>query len=179
MTLHEGLQGITSIEEAALFAAACAERASGILFWVVSEDGRHDDLDQYHEALELLWAPVTADSLRYAVAAHVLEGLREMRVGDELIGPDAHALHAVVVLHSALRLVAEGSVSAVTQCSVAAQNAAFRIEARTGHHLLSAEERCQARDIGRLLADESVDTIRDNARRHGRDRLALVYAHYR
>lgn len=65
--LHEGFEGIASIEEAALLAPVCAKRASGILFWAVFEDGRHDDLDQCDEALELLWAPVTVDCLRYAV----------------------------------------------------------------------------------------------------------------
>ncbi|MEV0807804.1 hypothetical protein [Micromonospora sp. NPDC050200] len=170
---------IASIEQAAVFGAACAERAIGVLFWVVSEDDRRDDLDRYHEALEMLWNPVVGDPSRYSSMHQVLEGMREMSVGDELSGPAAHALHAVVVLHSALGILAEESVAAMEECSMAARNSAFRIESRTGSRLLSLEERCQAEDIDSLLAEEGVDKIRDNARRFGRERLDLLYAYYR
>lgn len=171
--------GIASIEQAAFFGAACAERASGVLFWVVSEDDRRDDLDRYHEALEMLWNPVVSDPSRYSSMRQILEGMREMDVGDELSGPAAHALNAVVVLHSALRVLVEGPAPAMEECSMAARNSAFRIESRTGHRLLSVEERCQAEDIDDLLVEEGVDKIRDKARRQGRERLELLYAHYR
>ncbi|MEU5941933.1 hypothetical protein ABZ807_22730 [Micromonospora sp. NPDC047548] len=170
---------IASIEQASLFSAACAERASGILFWVVSEGDRSDDLDRYREALEMLWNPAPGDPSRYSSARHALEGMREMRVGDELEGPSAHALHGVVILHSALRTLAEESAAALEECSMAGRNSAFRIESRTGHRLLSEEERCQAEDIESLLAGEGVDKIRDNARRYGRERLDLLYKNYR
>lgn len=169
---------IASSGQAALFSAACAERASAVLFWVVSEDGRHDDLARYHEALEMLWDPALGKSSRYSATRRVLEGMREMRVGDELEGPAAHALNGAIVLHSALGTLASPS-AALQDCLMAARNSAFRIEARTGHRLLSVEERCQAEDIEWLLAGESAGKIRDNARRHGRDRLEVLYAHYR
>jgi hypothetical protein len=170
--------GIASTEQAAFFGAACAERVCGVLFWVVSEDNRLDDLDRYHGALEMLWNPVVGDPSRYSSMRQILEGMREMSVGDELSGPAAHALHAVVVLHSALGMLAEGSLAAMEQCSMAARNSAFRIESRTNRRLLSVEERCQAEDIDSLLAEESVDKIRENARRHGRERLEILYAYY-
>ncbi|MFG3686007.1 hypothetical protein [Micromonospora sp. NPDC047740] len=168
-----------SIEQAALFSAACAERAIGVLFRVVSEDGRRDDLDRYHEALEMLWTPVPGDPSRYSSTRQALERMREMHVGDELPGPAAHALYGAVVLHAALGTLAASAVVALEDCSMAARNSAFRVEARTGHRVLSAEERCQAEDIESLVAGVSADKIRENARRHGRKRLDLLYAHYR
>ncbi|MFI6262928.1 hypothetical protein [Micromonospora sp. NPDC051006] len=172
--------GVASLQQAALFAAGCAERACGVLFWAVSEDDRRDDLDRYHEALELLWRPLSSDVARYSSTRSGLERMREMRFGDELEGSAAHALYAAVVLHSALGMLARRSLDGLAECSAAARNGAFRIGARTGHHLvLDLEERCQAEDVERLLDGGSADELRESARRRGRERLRLLYEHYR
>ncbi|MDO3686457.1 hypothetical protein [Micromonospora sp. C28ISP2-4] len=173
----DDFSSIASMEQAAFFGAACAERAGGVLFWAASGDDRREDLDRYHEALEMLWSPVLDDPSRCSSMWQGLEGMREMRVGAELSGPAAHALHSVVVVHSALRMLVEGPASAMGERSMAARNSAFRIEARTGRRLLGVEERCQAEGIGGLIAGEGVDAIRDRARRHGRERMELLYAH--
>ncbi|MFE2618282.1 hypothetical protein ACFXA2_32230 [Micromonospora chalcea] len=82
----------------------------------------------------------------------------------------------MVVLHAALRMLVEGPARAMEECSMAARNGAFRIDARTGRRLLSVEERRQAEDIADLLAGEGADAIRDRARREGRERMELLYA---
>jgi hypothetical protein len=169
---------VASPRQSALFSAACVERASGILFWTVSARGRSSDLDRYRETLELLWNPDRTHPTRYESRRRELERMHKMEVGDELVGPPALALYSVVVLHAALRVVATGSSDATLECSMAARNAAFRVERRVGLHLLSAEERCQDEDIASLIAGSGAESIRPLAQQHGRDRLDLAYAKY-
>jgi hypothetical protein len=104
--------------------------------------------------------------------------MHEMEVGDELTGPPALALYSVVVLHSALKVAATGSADATLKCSMAARNAAFRLERRLGLHLLSVEERCQDEDIASLISGGGAEVIRPRAQQHGRDRFDLVYTKY-
>ena len=47
-----------TLEQVALFDASCAERSSGILFWIVSSEGREGDLEIYRRSLDYLWGRV-------------------------------------------------------------------------------------------------------------------------
>lgn len=167
-----------SREQAAVFAAACSERTSGILFWTVSADGRSSDLERYVETLDMLWSPDFGDPERYASQRRDLERMYEMRVGDELVGAPALALYTVVVFHSALNVVATGSADAILECSMAARNGAFRVQRRLKLDLLPAEERMQDEDIASLVAGSPTQAIQQRAQEHGRDRFEIIYAKY-
>lgn len=161
-----------------MFAAACSERAGGILFWTVSAEGRSSDLERYVETLDMLWNADFGDPSRYETRRRDLEQMHEMRVGDELVGPSALALYAVVLFHSALNVVATGSSDAILECSMAARNGAFRVQRRLKLDLLPAEERMQDEDIASLMAASPREVIQQRAQEHGRDRFEMIYSKY-
>ncbi|WP_436532897.1 hypothetical protein [Actinoplanes sp. HUAS TT8] len=169
----------TSRVRAVIFAAACAERAVEIASWAAALDGRPDDAVVYVEALEFLWRPQLKDTRAFDAKMAQLEKMREMALADELIGPPAYGFHSVLVLHSGLRVAVETTLENVEDCSMAARNAAFRLERliRSAHYLLSAEERSQYEDIDALLQGATADELRDRARRAGRSRLSLFRSH--
>ncbi|WP_238013675.1 hypothetical protein KZZ52_54825 [Dactylosporangium sp. AC04546] len=165
--------------QAAVFAAACAERAIGVLLWTVALADRPGDVARYVDALELLWRRDVDDPAAYLAERQQLESMHEMTVGDELIGASAYALHSVLVLHSGLGVVADPTPETLEDCSMTARNGAFRLErlVRT-QYLLSAEERHQDENISALLRGVSADDLRDDARRVGRERLSLFRSQF-
>lgn len=91
----------------------------------MAQDGRPDDVARYVDALEILWRQGEADPTSYGAMIHQLELMREMTLGDEAIGPAAYALHSAVTLHSALGVLANPSVAALEDCSMASRDGAF------------------------------------------------------
>jgi hypothetical protein len=88
-----------SREQAAVFVAACAERAINIASWAAAVDGRPEDAAVYVEALELLWRHETEDTRAFREKMTQLEEMHEMTLADELTGPPAHGFESVMVLH--------------------------------------------------------------------------------
>ncbi|MFJ8579469.1 hypothetical protein [Micromonospora sp. NPDC093277] len=164
---------------AAVFVAACVERAINIVSWAAALDGRPDDVAVYVEALELLWHHDVDDAQACRVKMAQLEEMHEMTVADELTGPPAYGLESVLVLHSGLGVVVEPTLANLRDCSMAARNGALHLEGLIpSQHLLSAEERSQDEDIEALLRGASGDELRDRARQVGRSRLNLVRSQF-
>lgn len=164
-----------SSAQVAIFVAACAERAINIASWVAALDGRPGDAEIYVEALKFLWRPGVGDPEDARVHAARLEETHEMTMADELTGLPLYGLGSVLVLHSALGVLAEPTPANLEDCSMAARNAAFHLEGLVpAQQFLSMEERSQNEDVEALLGGVSADELRNRARATGRDRLDLI-----
>ncbi|MFI1101119.1 hypothetical protein [Streptomyces melanogenes] len=171
--------GSASLAQAAAFSAACAERASSVLFWVVAGESRDADLDFYRHVLETLWnGPADVD---HAALRRELEQLPELTRGDELTGAAAFAYQGALALHAALSLHAEQNVSVVRECSSVSRNYAFRLGRRCGADLLPEEDRIQGEEMSRLLAgtaEECAPAMRADSAAVGRERLAVAVSYF-
>lgn len=97
----ERLASEGSHEQSVLFAAACAERAVGILFWVAANEGRQADVEFYRKALEQVWGnPVEGEP----VLAEDVYARHDLARGPESDGGRAggFAQSAALALRSAL-----------------------------------------------------------------------------
>ncbi|MFJ4409850.1 hypothetical protein [Streptomyces sp. NPDC088910] len=150
-------------EQAAVFGAACAERAAAILFWVVAGDGRTADLEAYAKELEALWTPGTLTEGRGRI-----EGMRELVEGDGASGARAFAYQGAVALHTAM------GAEPVLGCSSVLRDMAFRLGRRCGADLLTGEDETQRRDIADLTSGAADGAIRERSREAGRRWLALA-----
>lgn len=172
-----------SVTQAAVFGAACVERACGILFWVVARDDRLSDLDLYRSALDQIWTPEAERSTPGRVSSKMIEGLRELTVGDEAVRAAAFALHGAVAMRSALRFGELGDVSLIRDCSLTVRNHAFRLGKRLGTDLRpeeEAEQECDLEEIRRISPTDlgAISQIRDRARGVARSRLELAVERY-
>jgi hypothetical protein len=182
----DGFLADASTEQAALFGAACVERACGILFWVVSKEGRESDAEVYSAALDDLWR----EPLELPAAAgrtwssSDIEALRELTLGDEAVREAAFALHAAIAMRAALKFLESRDTSWINDCSLTLRNHAFRLGRRVGAELRPGEEEQQALDIEEIrgsAADLGVvhDRLRERAQRIARSRLDLAVERYR
>jgi hypothetical protein len=168
--------------QAALFAAACAERAAGILYWVVSQQGRADDLEFYSRALEHLWRAGRASDSEIPVSGRI-ESMRELLVGDEATGAAASALYGAIAMRSALLYLETGDSKWVADCSVVLEGHAFRLGRRSGVSLVESEYAEQLADIRDIMArgvdfEELSHRLRERALRTGRARLEIAVRSY-
>ncbi|ACU71255.1 hypothetical protein Caci_2337 [Catenulispora acidiphila DSM 44928] len=168
--------------QAALLGAACLERASGILFWVVSRDGRAEDLKVYDNALEFIWAaPLTPDLTPPSTSADI-EGLQELVVGDEATMAAAFAFQPAIAMRAMLMFHESADISAVRDCLLTCANQAYFLGRRTGSDTLGAEEAALARDVSELSRAQSVTHVgarlRADARAVARDRLDAAVDRY-
>ncbi|WP_106330366.1 hypothetical protein [Actinoplanes italicus] len=160
---------------AAIFVAACAERAINIASWAAALDSRPGDAAIYVETLEFLWRPGAVDPQDVRVRMARLEEAHEMTMADELSGLPLYGLGSVLVLHSGLGVLAEPTPANLEDCSMAARNAAFHLEGLVpAQRFLSGEKRSQDEDIKALAEGVSADELRNRARAAGRDRLNLI-----
>ncbi|MFJ9628912.1 hypothetical protein ACIRU8_14550 [Streptomyces sp. NPDC101175] len=164
--------------QAGAFAAACAERAVAILFWVVSADGRTVDLDNYKSALDSLWVPERAGPDEIDEKREKILGMQELVVGDEASGVHAFAYQGAVALYTALEVCVREKERVLLDCSSALRNYAFRLGRRCGVDLLTGEDELQLRDVADLSAvagDKGVSmSLRRRSAAEGRRWLALA-----
>jgi hypothetical protein len=176
--LEEFVRGVDSVQAAA-FAVACAERAAPILFWVVSADGRTDDLETYKSALDALWSPGSFTSKQFREKRERIAVMQELAIGDDVIGARAFAYQGAVALHTALGVPAGLGARFLTDCSSTLRNFAFRLERRCNTRLLDEEDEAQRRDIAALSAivgagEVRMTELRERSAALGRKRLALA-----
>jgi hypothetical protein len=168
-----------SSAQAALFTAACAERVAGILFWVVSREGRHDDLGAYASTLDLLWDPDITRSADGALTSNAVETMRELALGDAAIGSAAAALPGAVAIRSALLYRETGDMEWVRDCSKVLEGHAFRLGRRASRPLLDDEHREEAADISAIAGSGDSSSavgklLRERARSVARVRLEIA-----
>lgn len=169
--------------QAALLGAACVERASGILFWVVSGAGRAKDLEIYQSTLEYIWAKPSNQDLAPPANSSDLDGLHELAVGDEATGGAAFALQPAIALQAMLAFHETGDRSSVLDCLLTCRNQAYFLDRRTGADTLAAEDASVLRDVAELsqAADSVAETserLRADAQAAARDRLDAAVARY-
>jgi hypothetical protein len=179
----EEFLSVATEAQAALLGAACVERASGILFWVVSRDGRKEDLEVYKSALEFIWREPLNPGALPLVASRDIERLRELVVGDEATMRAAFALHPAIGLHAMLKFHESADRAFVRDCLLACHNQAYFLGRRTGSDALGAEQAALMRDVAGLshVAEPAADTIerlRDNAQSVARERLEAAVSRY-
>ena len=139
-----------SRDQAALFAAACAERAVGILLWKAAAEGRQQEADVYSRALGQVWGQTGGDE---RVTSSDLDGLFELTQHDVPVRKDplvkaaGFAESAALALRSALVLDETGEVSEVRAVSSSLWKNASLLAKRTETPDLESEE------IGRQVAD--------------------------
>jgi len=172
-----------SLGQAAVFTAACAERVAGILFWVVSREGRDDDLDAYASTLDLLWDPDVARRTDGALTPHTIEAMRELVVGDAAIGPAAAALPGAIVMRSALLYRETGDIEWARDCSKILEGHAVRLGRRASKLLLDDERREQTADINAITGSGDIDSaasllLRERATGVARARLEIAITAY-
>lgn len=172
-----------SSAQAALFTAACAERAAGILFWVVSREGRDDDLGMYASTLDLLWDPDITRSAAGALTSNTVEAMQELAIGDTATGPAAAALPGAVVMRSALLFRETGDTEWARDCSKVLEGHAFRLGRRASRPILDDEQREQAADISAIAGSGDRGSavgalVRERARRVARLRLEIALDAY-
>jgi hypothetical protein len=163
-------------EQAACFAAACAERAAGILLWNAASEGRQTEADVYLRAVEQLWTDPTESPV---VTQDDLQRLYELSHHYEPGGKAAgFAELAARVLWSTLAVTEKGEPSAARSVSSTTLKTASGLEKATGTSLEADEADRQAADLRNLLGDESLEelkaTLREQSRAVGRDWLALA-----
>ncbi|OAH14148.1 hypothetical protein [Streptomyces jeddahensis] len=180
----DGFLASASVEQAALFGAACVERACGILFWVVSKGERTRDWEIYSNALDELWRQSHGSEGGVSPVRSVdIEGLKELTLGDEAVREAAFALHGAIAMHAALKFLETYDVSWVEDCSLTLRNHAFRLGRRVGAELVPGEEEQQALDIAEIRRCTEIDAelankLRERARGVARSRLQLTVARY-
>lgn len=173
-----------SYDQAALFAAACAERAAGILLWKASSEGRRDEADAYLKALEQAWRnPIEGEP----ITTSTIEGMYELTHHDEPIRKEplykagGFAEYAALALLSALSLNETSTVEKVRGASSALWQDAAHLEHHTGTAQESQEVDRQIADMARLLRDgateESKAALRQQSREVARIWLDLAAAH--
>lgn len=177
-TLEEFVRNATS-GQAAAFAAACAERATPILFWVVSADDRAADLEMYVSTLDALWSPESFTSEQFREKREGIAAMRELAVGDDVTGARAFAYQGAVALYASLGVHAGLEARALHDCSSTLRNFAFRLERRCKARLLDEEDDIQRRDIADLSAvdgdgDVQMTEVRERSAALGRKWLALA-----
>ena len=161
----EEFLSVATDAQAALLGAACAERASGILFWVVSRDGRDEDLEAYKSALEFIWRKPLNPDAPPPVTSSDIEGLRELVVGDEATMGAAFALHPAIALRAMLKFYESADRALVRDCLLACHNQAYFLGRRTGSDALGAEEAALMRDTADLSqAADSVAAVLERLR---------------
>ncbi|MEY9935522.1 hypothetical protein ABH926_010204 [Catenulispora sp. GP43] len=163
-------------EQAACFAAACAERAAGILLWNAASEGREAEADVYLRAVEQLWTDPTESP---AITQDDLQRLYELSHHYESGGKAAgFAELAARVLWSALAVTEKGEPSAARSVSSTTLKIASGLEKATGTSLEADEADRQAADMRNLIEDGSAEelkaTLREQSRAVGRDWLALA-----
>ena len=170
-----------TLEQVALLGASCAERSSGILFWIVSSEGREGDLEIYRRSLDYLWGRVRSNSIPPPVRSSQIEQIRELSIGDEATLGAAFALHSALSIQITLKFYEESNKDLIKECVAAARDQVYFLERRTGAEVLKDEEESLDDDISLILKGITlsvIDQIRGNARRVGRRRLDVAIARY-
>ncbi|MBT2365914.1 hypothetical protein J7E88_11505 [Streptomyces sp. ISL-10] len=159
MKILESVRGIAfmaSFDQARAFAAACAERTSGVLFWALTEDGREGDREVYLQALEALWEAGPIDADRASQLHHSLTELPD-------IGPEAHSAGGDALVRIGARLLLagvamliSGSPQGAAATSSFARDFARELGRRCETDLLAREDETQNQDVATVLswADE-------------------------
>lgn len=177
-TVDEFARG-AGFAQAVAFSAACVERASAILLWVVSGVERVDDHEFYVSALDDLWMFERFTPEQFEARREQLTGIQELVHGDDVSGASAFAYQGAVALYSALGVFAGGREKAVLDCSSTLRNFAFRLGRRCGVDLLTAEDEAQRQDIAFLNAlldkqNPQLVELREKSAEIGRKRLVLA-----
>ncbi|MBS2548922.1 hypothetical protein KGQ19_18820 [Catenulispora sp. NL8] len=181
----ERLSANGSREQSALFAAACAERAVGILFWVAANEGRQADLDFYRKALEQVWGqPVEGD--RDRVSPDDVYARHDLARGPESDGGRAGGLAqtAALALRSVLAYGQTGDFAHIRQVAAQLRNDASGLAHRTSTDgLATVEIDRQVSEIETILRDGATTDLaarlREQAQAVGREWLDLAVRYYR
>ncbi|MBS2537196.1 hypothetical protein KGQ20_31010 [Catenulispora sp. NF23] len=179
----ERLSAKGSRKQSALFAAACAERAVGILFWVAANEGRQADLDFYRKALEQVWGqPVEGDR----VSPDDVYARHDLARGPESDGGRAGGLAqtAALALRSALAYGQTGDFAHIRQVAAQLRNDASGLAHRTSTDgLATVEIDRQVSEIDVILRDgaspDLAASLREQAQAVGREWLDLAVRYYR
>ncbi|MBA8810284.1 hypothetical protein [Promicromonospora sukumoe] len=168
-------QGATS--QKLQFAAACAERSAGVLFWAASLDDRMADADLYGQILDKLWSGVAKEG-EWDRLVERIEGTSDLVDGHERGGAYSYAFSAGALMHSCLNFARSMFPSGLPGIAEEATNNASRIGFRVGVNLIDEELSEQMRDANAVLLSaampSAVDLLRERARTIGRGRLSAL-----
>ncbi|WP_194891851.1 hypothetical protein [Catenulispora pinisilvae] len=178
----ERLSGEGSSEQSALFAAACIERAIGILFWVAANEGRRADLDFYRKALEQAWGnPVEGGP----ISSEEVYTRHDLARGFESDGGRAggFAQSAALALGAALAYGETGDFADVRQVATKLRSDASGLAHRTSTDgLANAEIDRQVSEIEMILRDGATPGLaaglREQAQAVAREWLDLAIGYY-
>lgn len=165
-----------TLEQTACFAAACAERAAGILLRHAASEGRENEADIYLRALEQLWTnPNGSPEVTQGDLEPLYELSHHYEPGSKAAG---FAELGARILWSALAVMEKEDPSAARSVSSTIWKIASGLERATGTPLEADEVDRQAADMRRLLenasAEELRETLREQSRAVGRDWLSLA-----
>jgi hypothetical protein len=176
-TRIEEFLAVATPQQAALAGAACCERASGILFWVVSSSGRADELETYRAALDFIWTDPAAGVPGSPVPAAAIEHMHELVIGDEATGAAAFAFYSAIAIHAMLKFREAPGLPLVKECLMTGRSQASFLGRRTDSDVLAEEEASLEHDIGRILQGPDPELpaeLRARARRVARERLEVA-----
>ncbi|MFJ2217713.1 hypothetical protein ACIQVO_37195 [Streptomyces sp. NPDC101062] len=186
MKILESVRGLAfmgSFDQARAFAAACAERTSGVLFWSTSQSGREADLEVFRQALELLWETGPVDPATAAETHRKVAGCPEFAEsrGDLPVVPLCR-IAARALLVGVAMLIDEGPDGAVESSSFA-QEFALVLGRRGDADLLTGEDEAQNKDVATVLSweeasPERLRSLRAAAAERGRSYLAAAVSAY-
>jgi hypothetical protein len=159
------------------FAAACAERSAGVLFWAASLDDRTADADLYSQILDQLWSGATrGDEL--ALLVERIEGTSDLVDGHERGGLFSYAFSSAALMHSCMNFGRSVYPGGLFEIAEEATNNASRIGFRVGTNLIDEELGEQLSDANTVLLSaampSAVDMLRERARNIGRERLSIL-----
>jgi hypothetical protein len=176
------LAGEGSREQSALFAAACTERAIGILFWVAANEGRQADVEFYRKALEQVWGNPVEGGL---ISSEDIYARHDLARGFESYGGRAggFAQSAALALRSALAYGETGDFAHVRQVADNLRNDASNLAHRTSvDGLTMAELDRQVGEIEMILRDgadaDLAAVLREQAQAVAREWLDLAIQYY-
>ncbi|MEE1804245.1 hypothetical protein PUR57_37165 [Streptomyces sp. JV176] len=186
MKILESVRGLAfmgSFDQARAFAAACAERTSGVLFWSTSQSGREADLEVFRQALELLWETGPVDPATAAETHRKVTECPEFGESreDSPVVPLSR-IAARVLLVGVAMLIDEGPDGAVESSSFA-QEFALVLGRRGDADLLTGEDEAQNKDVATVLSweeasPERLRSLRAAAAERGRSYLAAAVSAY-
>ncbi|MFF3453350.1 hypothetical protein ACFYXH_03290 [Streptomyces sp. NPDC002730] len=147
-----GIAFMASFDQARAFAAACAEHASGILFWTLSRSGREEDLEVYLRALETLWETGPVD-LGEATELHQrLMDLPEFESAHEPGGLKLAARSGARALAAGVAMLIDESPEGAIEPSSFARRFALELGRRCDADLLAREDEAQNHDVETVFA---------------------------
>ncbi|MFC9427518.1 hypothetical protein [Streptomyces sp. NPDC056987] len=172
-----------SFDQARAFAAACAERTCGVLFWSTSQSGREADLEVFRQALDLLWGTGPVDPATVAEIHRKMTGYPEF--GERRENTEVVTLSRIAArsLLAGVAMLIDESPEGVVEPSSFAQEFALALGRSGDADLPAGEDEAQDRDVATILSWDEVSperlrSLRAAAAEHGRSYLAAAVSAY-